>query len=243
MGSMIDLTTDDGATIGAYKALPSGPPKGGIVVVQEVFGVNHHIRAVTDRLAGVGYAALAPALFDQAEAGVELGYDDAGMKRGMALAQSIPEEQLMQSVEAAIKELTAFGAVGIVGFCLGGTLAYAAAARSELLSAAVGYYGGNIVKMAGAKLNCPVELHFGEQDAHIPAKDVDLIRKAHPEVPIFTYPAGHGFNCDERGSYDKESADQAWARTLDFFQREMQERAAEARASDVSLKSSSSRSK
>jgi carboxymethylenebutenolidase len=221
MGEMIELKAADGAKIGAYKAVPDGDPKGGIVVVQEIFGVNHHIRAVTDRFAAEGYVGLAPALFDRAEKGVELAYDEAGTSKGFALARKIPMDQHFLSIEAAIEALAATGPIGIVGFCLGGTLAYAAATRSEFLSAAVGYYGGMIAGMTGAELNCQVELHFGEQDQHIPLSDVDKIRTAHPAMPIYTYPAGHGFNCDERGSYDKPSADLAWTRTLAFLDREM----------------------
>lgn len=227
-GKMIELKTQDGAAIGAYKAWPSGVPKGGVVVVQEVFGVNHHIRGVTDLFAQAGYAALAPAIFDRAERGVQLGYDAAGMKRGVEIAGAISQDKHFLSIEEAIEDLAPFGAVGIVGFCLGGSLAYVAAARSEFLSAAVCYYGGGIAKMAGAKLHCPLEMHFGEKDEHISATDVETIRKAHPEVPIFTYPAGHGFNCDERASYDEASAGKAWDRTLDFLARELQERGAEA---------------
>lgn len=217
---MIQLKTADGAKIAAYKALPASAPKGGIVVVQEVFGVNHHIRAVADRFAAEGYVALAPAIFDRAEKGVELTYDESGMSRGIALARQIPLDQHFLSIEAAIEDLTSTGPIGIVGFCLGGTLAFAAATRSEFLSAAVGYYGGMIAEMAVTELNCPVELHFGERDQHIPAADVAKIKAAFPAVPVYTYPAGHGFNCDERASYDKPSADLAWTRTLTFLERE-----------------------
>jgi carboxymethylenebutenolidase len=224
MGEMIELKAADGAKIGAYKARPVGDPKGGIVVVQEVFGVNHHIRAVTDRVAAAGYVALAPAIFDRAEKGVELAYDDSGMSRGVALARKIPMDQHFLSIEAAIEDLAPVGPIGIIGFCLGGTLAFAAATRSEFLSAAVGYYGGMIAGMAGTEVHCPTELHFGDRDQHIPAADVEKIKAAYPEMPIYTYPAGHGFNCDERGSYDKPSADLAWTRTLAFLQRELCER-------------------
>jgi carboxymethylenebutenolidase len=214
----IELKTADGAKIGAYKAIPDSVPKGGIVVVQEIFGVNHHIRAVADRFAAEGYLTISPAIFDRAEKGVELAYDDAGMTRGMALAKKISPDQYFLSIEATIEALATAGPIGIVGFCLGGTLAFAAAARSEFLSAAVGYYGGGIADMAGAELNCPVALHFGTKDPHIPAADVEKIKAAYPEVPVYTYPAGHGFNCDERGSYDQPSAALAWTRTLSFLE-------------------------
>ena len=226
MGTTIDLTTTDGATIGAYRAMPEGQPKGGIVVVQEIFGVNHHIRSVADRVAAAGYVAIAPAIFDRAERGVELKYDPDGMKRGVALAQTIPQDQHAASVEAAVAALAPHGPVGIVGFCLGGTLAFAAATKSDKLAAAVGYYGGGIAAMVGGPgprpiPRCPFQLHFGEHDDHIPVSDIDKVKAAYPDAPIYTYDAGHGFNCDERGSYDKASADVAWARTLAFFERAM----------------------
>ena len=224
MGTMIDLTTGDGATVGAYKAMPGGTPKGGIVVVQEIFGVNHHIRSVADRVAAAGYVAIAPALFDRAERGVELKYDPDGMKRGIELAYKIPQDQHVASVEAAITALAPHGPVGIVGFCLGGTLAFAAAAKSDKLAAAVGYYGGGIAAMIGEHSpvpRCPIELHFGEHDDHIPAADIDKIKAAYPDVPDYTYDPGHGFNCHERCSYDKASTDAASTRTLAFFGREM----------------------
>lgn len=218
---MIELKAADGARIGAYKASPDSAPKGGIVVVQEIFGVNHHIRSVADRFAAAGYVALAPAIFDRAEKGVELAYDEPGMTRGMGLAKKIPFGQHFLSIEAAIEALADAGPIGIVGFCLGGTLAFAAAAQSEFLSAAVGYYGGGIAGMAPTDLNCPIELHFGEHDDHIPAADIAKIKASYPDVPVYTYPAGHGFNCDERASYDKPSADLAWTRTMVFLAHEM----------------------
>ena len=219
---MIELKTADGATIGAYRAMPNAAPKGGVVVVQEIFGVNHHIRAVADRFAANGYVALAPAIFDRAERGVELAYDAAGGARGIALAKAIPQDQHLLSVEAAIAALDGTGPLAVVGYCLGGTLAFAAATRSPRLSAAVAYYGGGIAGMTGANLLCPVEMHFGEKDDHIPPHDVAKVKAAYPELPIFTYPAGHGFNCDERGSYDEASAELAWTRTLSFLEREIQ---------------------
>ncbi len=225
MGTMIDLTTGDGATVGAYRAMPEEKPKGGVVVVQEIYGVNHHIRSVTDRVAAAGYVAIAPALFDRAERGVELAYEPDGMKRGMELAHGIPQEGHLASIAAAIAALAPHGQVGIVGFCLGGTLAYAAAAKSDGLAAAVGYYGGGIAKMVDAEPRpvprCPFQLHFGEHDGHIPMPDIDKVKAAHPDAPIYTYDAGHGFNCDERGSYDEASATVAWARTLAFLERAM----------------------
>ncbi len=224
MSTTIDLTTTDNVTIAAYKAMPQGTSKAGIVVLQEVFGVNPHIRSIADRLAAQGYTALAPAIFDRAERGVELPYDGESIKRGVALAYSIPQDRHLLSIEAAIDALAAHGPVGILGFCLGGTLSFAAAAKSPRLAAAVGFYGGGIAAMLGEhppKPLCPVELHFGEHDDFIPPDDIAKVRRAYPDMPIYTYDAGHGFNCDARGSYHKPSADQAWSRTLAFFEQHL----------------------
>jgi carboxymethylenebutenolidase len=219
MGEILTLKTSDGVDISAYKAMPEGEPKGGMVVLQEIFGVNHHIRSVADRFAAAGYVAVAPALFDRVEKGVELAYDEAGIGRGFGLAQKSSQEAALRDISAAIALASEGGKVGIVGFCWGGTLSYASATHLDTLAAAVGYYGGQIAAIVKERLHCPVELHFGETDAHIPMTDVEKIRHAHPGMAVYTYPAGHGFNCDERGSYDKASADLAWSRTLEFFGR------------------------
>ena len=217
MGSIIKLTASDGVTIDAYRAEPAGTPRGGIVVLQEIFGINAHIRSVADRYAAQGYLAVAPALFDRVTPGLELGYDQDGMTTGMATLKQASPENTMKDVAAAVAEVAKAGKVGIVGFCWGGTLAYAAAARLDGIAAAVGYYGGGIASMLDAKPKVPVMLHFGEKDDHIPMSSVEAIRAALPDVPVFTYPAGHGFNCDARGSYDKASADLALSRTLPFL--------------------------
>ena len=222
MGETLTLTAADGTTVSAYQAKPAGRPRGGLVVLQEIFGVNGHIRSVADRFAAEGYLAVAPALFDRVEPGIELAYDENGMGRGVDLMKRTSQAAALQDVAAAVKAASAAGAVGIVGFCWGGTLAYAAATRLNTLSAAVGYYGGGIAGMIAAKLHCPVELHFGDQDSHIPVSDIEKIRHAHPGMAVYTYPAGHGFNCDERGSFNKASADLAWSRTTDFLARHIQ---------------------
>ena len=217
MGSIIKLTASDGVTIDAYRAEPAGTPRGGIVVLQEIFGINAHIRSVADRYAAQGYLAVAPALFDRVTPGLELGYDQDGMTTGMATLKQASPENTMKDVAAAVAEVAKAGKVAIVGFCWGGTLAYAAAARLDGIAAAVGYYGCGIASMLDAKPKVPVMLHFGEKDDHIPMSSVEAIRAALPDVPVFTYPAGHGFNCDARGSYDKASADLALSRTLPFL--------------------------
>ena len=217
MGENINLTAKDGATIGAYRSAPADEPKGGMVVLQEIFGVNHHIRAVADRYAAAGYLAIAPALFDRVEPGVELGYGEADRPRAMDIRGKTKLEETLADIEAAVALAAAGGSVGVVGYCWGGTLAWAAATRLSGISAAVGYYGGGIARMLDEQPRAPVMLHFGERDKHIPLSDVEKIRTAHPEITVFVYPADHGFNCDERESYDAASAKEAQARTFAFF--------------------------
>jgi carboxymethylenebutenolidase len=214
---MITLTAGDGVSIGAYRAEPAGEPRGAIVVLQEIFGVNPHIRSVADRYAEQGYLAIAPALFDRVKPGIELGYEQDDMKNGMAIQKETKPDDTLKDIEAAIAEASKAGKVGVVGYCWGGSLAYAAACKLSGIAAAVGYYGGGIASMLEQKPKVPVMLHFGEQDAHIPMSDVEKIKAALPGVPIYTYAAGHGFNCDARASYDKSSADLALSRTLPFL--------------------------
>ncbi|MEA2841873.1 MAG: carboxymethylenebutenolidase [Methylobacteriaceae bacterium] len=217
MGENINLTAKDGATIGAYRSAPADEPKGGIVVLQEIFGVNHHIRTVADRYAATGYLAIAPALFDRVEPGVELGYSEADRPRAMEIRSKTKLDETLADIEAAVALASAGGSVGVVGYCWGGSLAWAAATRLSGISAAVGYYGGGIAGMLNEQPRAPVMLHFGERDKHIPLSDVEKIRAAHPEIPVFVYPADHGFNCDERESYDAKSAKEAQARTFAFL--------------------------
>src|SRR5690348_14308009 len=217
MGQTIELTARDGHRFAAYRADPAGKPRGAMVVIQEIFGVNGHMRRVADGFAADGYVAIAPALFDRAKRGVELGYDEAGMTSGRDLRSAVGEEGPLADIQATIGEAKKSGKVGIVGYCWGGSLAYLAAARLTGLSCAIGYYGGAIAAHAGEKLKVPTMLHFGETDQSIPMSDVEKVRAAHPEIPLFVYNAGHGFNCDERGSYDAASAKEARGRTLDFI--------------------------
>ena len=219
MGEMVTLHATDGHELGAYVAKPEGTPKAALVVVQEAFGVNHHIRSVTDRFAGEGYLAVAPALFDRYERGFEAGYDAAGMERGMAVVSKLnmdwAQADVLAAVEYARDEYKT--RVGVVGFCLGGFLAWMAALHMPV-SVAVGYYGGYIVRFKDAEPKAPVMLHFGGDDDHIPQSDVQAIEAAHPKVPVFVYDgAGHGFSCDERASYNEAAAKQAWGRTLGFL--------------------------
>jgi carboxymethylenebutenolidase len=216
MGQMVTLKAEDGHSFSAYRAAPAGKPKGGLVVIQEIFGVNRHMRSVTDRFAADGYAALAPALFDRVERNVDVGYDEAGMSKGRSVRQRLTYDQAMLDATAAVAHLQRSGKVGIVGYCWGGNIAWLAGCRLPV-AAAVGYYGGDIANLLNETPKAPVMLHFGEKDQHIPATAVARIRAAAPTVPVHTYPAGHGFNCDERKDYDAASAAEARDRTLAFF--------------------------
>jgi carboxymethylenebutenolidase len=217
MGETIKLTAKDGVGITAYKAAPAGKPKGAMVVLQEIFGVNHHIRSVADRYAAEGYLAIAPGLFDRIGPDIQLAYNSDDVTKGAGIRAKTKLEDTLADIEAAVKDVTGAGPIGVVGYCWGGTLAYASACRIGGIKAAVGYYGGGIAGMLGEKPKVPVMLHFGEKDKHISMEDVGKIKAAYPAMPVFTYDADHGFNCDERGSYDKPSADVAVKRTLDFF--------------------------
>ncbi len=216
MGSTITTTAADGHTLDAYRADPEGKPKGAIVVIQEIFGVNAHMRAVTDGFAAAGYLAIAPAMFDRAERGVEVGYDEADMARGRGVRAKIAWDDAVKDMEAAAAAVGDAGKVGVVGYCWGGSLAWLAATRMRV-DGAVCYYGGQIPDFKDETPRCPTMLHFGEVDAGIPLDKVEAVRQAHPNLPLHLYPAGHGFNCDHRGSYDADSAKLALERTLAFF--------------------------
>ncbi len=217
MGRMIQLTAKDGAKIGAYEAAPDGNTRGGLVVLQEIFGVNHHVRDVADDFAAAGYHVVAPALFDRIAPGTELGYDAADIQKGIAIRAKTSLGDTLADIEAAVQSAGQAGRVGVVGYCWGGTLAYAAAAHIDGLGAAVGYYGSGIANMLAGQLLCPVLLHFGDRDKSIPLADVEKIRRAHPDITIHIYPAEHGFNCTARPSYNPAAADLARQRTLDFL--------------------------
>jgi carboxymethylenebutenolidase len=187
-------------------------------VIQEIFGVNHHIRAVCDRFAAQGYAAIAPAIFDRIEPNFQSGYSPDEIAIARKFVANPDWQAMLLDTQAAIDALKDTGPVGIIGFCLGGSVAYAAATRLSGLDAAIGYYGGAIVRFADEKPKVPTQLHFGEKDSGIPLTDVETIRAKRPDVEILVYPgAQHGFGCDERASYDKASADLAWERSLKFL--------------------------
>ena len=221
MGRMIELTAADGHRLGGYSAGPEGA-RCGLVVVQEIFGVNQHMRNVCDQFAAAGYAVLAPALFDRVRRGVELGYGEADRKQGMALRADVPAEGTLADVQAAADALGS-RRLGIVGYCWGGTVAWWGATRTERFEAAVGWYGGGIAAAREETAHCAVQLHFGAEDHGIPLADVEAIRASQPSVEIYIYPgAGHGFGCDERSSFDAEAAGLANTRTLAFLERHLQ---------------------
>jgi carboxymethylenebutenolidase len=219
----IELGASDGHAFTAYVTRPDSKATKAIVVIQEIFGVNSHIRSVADGYARDGFLAIAPALFDRAKRGIELGYGPEDMQRGISIATKVGMEQPLLDLAAAIEwAASEVGAthVGVVGFCWGGSLAWLSATRLNV-AAAVGYYGGRIAQFAAEQPRCPVMLHFGAKDAHIAHTEIDKIRHAHPKVPIYLYDAGHGFNCDQRKDYDPDSAGLARKRTLAFLQEKL----------------------
>ena len=224
MGTMIELQSADGTLVPAYEARPAGTPKGAVVVIQEIFGINSHIRAVADGYAAEGYLAVAPAAFHRVKPGVSLGYTDADMGEGFGYktaVEALPAPGVMQDIQAAIHHAAkaSGGKVGVVGYCWGGLLTWRAACTLSGLSAAAPYYGGGVTTDAeiARQPQVPVLAHFAEQDNWIPMDTVEAFKKAHPEVAVHTYAAHHGFNCDQRGSWHAPSAQLARERTLAFF--------------------------
>ena len=212
------LQAADGNKLSAYVARPEGRPIAGLVVVQEIFGVNPHIRSVADGYAKDGFLVVAPALFDRVERNVELAYEGADREKALSLMGKLDTEKALADVAAALNYAIgdACKKTGVIGYCFGGTLAWLAAARLRP-SAVVGYYGGRIGNYAAETPSAPVMLHFGKQDAHIPPEEVEKIHVAHPEVEIYWYDAEHGFNCDARASYNAAAAKEARERSLKFL--------------------------
>ena len=218
MGHKLTLTTSDNHKLGAYRADPAGKPKGGIVVIQEIFGVNHHIRALCDRFAAQGYSAIAPQVFDRFARDFESGYSPDEIAHARSLLGSLNWDNMMKDIEAAVANLKSAGPIGIVGYCMGGTATFLAACRIPGLSAAVAYYGGQIARFADEKPKCPLQMHFGEKDESIPMPTVEEIKQKQPQAETYVYPgAPHGFSCDERAAFRKEASDLAWQRTLAFL--------------------------
>jgi carboxymethylenebutenolidase len=222
MGEFIDIKSADGTVFPAYVAQPTGKPKGAVVVVQEIFGVNSHIRSVADGYAKEGWLAVAPSAFHRLKPNVELGYTEQDIQAGFALksaAEALPSPGVMQDIQAAIDHAARAGRVGIVGYCWGGLISWRAACTLRGLSAAVAYYGGGVTTPdESARVpQVPVMAHFGARDKHIPLEGVEAFKRAHPEVEVHIYEADHGFNCDQRGSHDAAAAQLARERTLAFF--------------------------
>ncbi len=216
MGSVIELTATDGHKFSAYTA-GAADARAGIVVVQEIFGVNPHIRSMADRYAAAGYSVVAPAVYDRVQRGFEVGYAPADIEAGRDVRMKLNDAQLMLDIEAAAKQLTG-KKLGIVGYCFGGTVAFWGATRSRSFSAASGWYGGGVAGTKTETANCPLQLHFGEKDGSIPMTDVEAIRVAQPKAEIYVYAgAAHGFGCDERGSFSAPDYELAQKRTLEFF--------------------------
>jgi carboxymethylenebutenolidase len=220
VGQQIQLNTSRMQCIGAWLAKPHGAPKGGIVVVQEIFGVNAHMRSVVECFAGHGYMAIAPALFDHAETGVELAYDEAGFRRGRELAGEIGFDLAIEDVASAAESIASAGRIGCIGYCWGGTVALLSATRLGM--PAVSYYGARNTLFLDEAPRAPLQFHFGELDTSIPPEAVERHRKAFPDAGIHTYPAGHAFNRDvDTKAYDAPSAQLALERTLAFFDRHL----------------------
>jgi carboxymethylenebutenolidase len=223
MGKMIDLTASDGHKLTAYRADPSGKPRGGIVVIQEIFGVNSHIKSVADGFAADGYLAIAPSMFDRVQKNVDLGYSPEDIAKGREIRGKVTNDMAVKDAEAAIKAahlaIGSAGKVGIVGYCWGGLVTWLSAGKTSGLACAVPYYGGGILDNKDLAPKVPLMGHFGEKDAHIPADGIRELAKKYSQHQIFIYDADHGFNCDQRGSWNAPAAKQARERTLAFFRK------------------------
>jgi carboxymethylenebutenolidase len=219
MGHPIELTAADGFVLAAYRADPAGTPRGALVVAQEIFGVNSHIRSVCDGFAADGYVAIAPALFDRYERGVDVGYTAPDIAKGRELKGRALVEAALQDVAAARDAVAGAGKVGVIGYCWGGYIAWMAASRLPGFACAIPYYGGGILEAAAEHPRCPLLSHFGERDSMIPVAGVRALAASHPEAEVHVYAADHGFNCDQRGSYDAAAAKLARERTLQFLRR------------------------
>lgn len=217
MGQTIRLTAADGHRFSAYRADPAGNPRGAIIVIQEIFGVNQHIRKVADGYAADGYVAIAPALFDRIRPGIEIGYSMAEIQEGFGYKTASTTDKALADITAAVAEGAKAGKVGVVGYCWGGFLSWMCASRVPGIAASAPYYGGGIPDAAGEAPRCPVMMHFGEKDSYIPMDGVAKVKAQHSQQAVHVYDADHGFNCDERGSWHAPSAQLARERTLAFF--------------------------
>ena len=218
MGQTITLTAKDGFKTSAYEAKPSGKARGGLVMIQEIFGVNGHMKRTADTYAAAGYHVVTPGFFDRVGKDIQLGYGEADIAKGREIRGKLNWDQILADVQGGIDALKGAGKLGIIGYCFGGSVAWLGATRFKDFAASVCFYGGNIAQFSEEKPNCPVQMHFGETDHAIPLSDVGKIRANQgAKVEIQVYPAGHGFNCDERGSYHEPSAALARDRALAFL--------------------------
>jgi carboxymethylenebutenolidase len=219
MGQDINIPTSGTQCIGAYMAQPAGTSRGGVVVIQEIYGLTPHMRSMVDRFAALGYTAIAPAFFDHLETGVELHYDRAGTNKGKRLVTELGLERAVEDVASAAEAIASAGHIGTVGYCWGGTVALLAALRLGLPS--VSYYGARNLAFLHEVPKAPVMFHFGEKDAHITPEMVQKHREALPQMDVHTYPADHAFNRDGSAPYDEASAKLALQRTLAFFEKHL----------------------
>jgi carboxymethylenebutenolidase len=217
MTETLTLLASDGHSFSACLATPDNPSKGAVVVIQEIFGINSHIRTVCDRLAAAGYTTIAPALFDRQKRDFESGYSAEEVATARGFLTSFDWETALLDIDAARQAVAEVGPVSLMGFCLGGSLAWRSAGELAGFASAIGYYGSAILKLSDLALSCPVMLHFGEEDAGIPIEAVKEVAARRSDVEIFTYPAGHGFNCDERAAFEPRSAKRAMARSLEHL--------------------------
>ena len=219
MGRMIELAAADGFTLSAYRADPPGTPRGGLVVAQEIFGVNSHIRSVCDGFAADGYVTIAPALFDRYRRGFELGYSAEDIVTGREFKARAELDATLRDIAAARDAVASAGRVAVTGYCWGGYIAWMAASRLPGFAGSIPFYGGGMLDATDERPRCPVMAHFGERDPILPVDGVRKLAAAHPDAQVFIYAADHGFNCDQRGSYDAAAAKLARERTLEFLRR------------------------
>lgn len=220
MNNFLDIIANDNHAFSAYLAQPKGKPKAGVVILQEIFGVNVHIQEVADLFAQNGYLAIAPSLFDRKERNVQLGYDKDGVAKGREL-KDLCDNDALKDIEAAISVVSSAGKVGVIGYCWGGSLSWRAACEFNSISASVAYYGGEIPSLKDHTVNCNTLCHFGELDLGIPIETVKSFQQSQPNVLTYTYPADHGFNCNHRLQFNEISAKIALDRTLKFLETEL----------------------
>ena len=214
MGEIINATASDGHEFDIYLAQAKGSPRGGIVLIQEIFGVNNHIKNVAEKFSSNGYLVGAPSLFDRVQPDIQLGYSTEDIRRGRELKDNLGNESPLMDITATLNIVRSAGHVAVVGYCWGGTLAWLSACQVDGFNAATSYYAGGIGQLLSIQPKCPTIFHFGEQDHAIPAEEINSLRQAHPECPIYLYPAGHGFNCEQRDSFNSTSSAIAFERTI-----------------------------